>query len=56
MNHHDTLKLSQRATALSQQTTLEGLRELVCDWIREQEQQEKQLHKVPKKGGPYKSG
>ncbi|RWR13934.1 type VII secretion protein EssB [Siminovitchia fortis] len=49
MNHHDTLKLSQRATALSQQTTLEGLRELVCDWIREQEQQEKQLHKVPKK-------
>ncbi|MFS0646490.1 type VII secretion protein EssB [Siminovitchia sp. 179-K 8D1 HS] len=48
MNHHDTLKLSHRATALIQQTTLEGLRELVCDWIREQEQQEKQLHKVPK--------
>ncbi|WP_339165338.1 type VII secretion protein EssB [Siminovitchia sp. FSL H7-0308] len=48
MNHHDTLKLSHRAEALIQQTTLEGLRELVCDWIREQEQQEKQLHKVPK--------
>ncbi|GIN98947.1 ESX secretion system protein YukC [Siminovitchia terrae] len=48
MNHHDTLKLSNKATALIQQTTLEGLRELVCDWIREQEQQEKLLHKVPK--------
>ncbi|SDB86931.1 type VII secretion protein EssB [Shouchella lonarensis] len=48
MNHHDTLKLPTKATSLLEQTTLEGLRELVSRWIQEHEQQEKLLHKVPK--------
>ncbi|BAB04693.1 type VII secretion protein EssB [Halalkalibacterium halodurans] len=48
MNYHDTLKLSPEAKSLVQQTTLEGLRELIRHWIQEHEQQEKQLHKVPK--------